>query len=115
MGQHSLFQHRPLGEKDGILWRGKECGERRGRFSVGHRSYSDHHCFYNLWSLSVDFGAHRSSDPTYCSIWVLTLKRIYAEGLQHWVWKKEIRIGQKKRTGCEGSEGLVDRIKKYWK
>jgi hypothetical protein len=104
MGQTPLFQQRLLGEKDGILWQSKECGEGRSNFSVCRRSYSDNHCFFHFWGLSMNSGTHRGGDPTYRYLRVLTLKRIYAEGLQHRTRRKEMKIGVKKRDNCIGSE-----------
>jgi hypothetical protein len=96
MGQDFLFQQRLLGEKDGILWQSKECGEGRSSFSVCHRSYSDNHCFFHLWRLSMGSRINRGDRYSHRSIWILTLKRIYAEGLQQRIWKKEIKISVKR-------------------
>jgi hypothetical protein len=66
-----------------------QCGERRGNTSVYHRSYFDYFSFSCLWVLSVGFWINRSVIYHYSYIWILTLKRICAEGLQQ-KRKKEV-------------------------
>ena len=70
------------GEKDGIICHNEECRERRGNCSICHRNNDDPSTLFHPWSFSVDPWAHRGSVRPYCDIRILTLKRIYAEGLQ---------------------------------
>jgi len=78
------------GGKDGIIWQNKKCGERRGDFSICHRGYFNHLSFFHLWALPVGCRTNRGGIYPHCFIWILTLKRIYAEGLQQGRRKEEI-------------------------
>lgn len=67
---------------DGILGQNKECGKRGRYFPIRHRASSDCFGLSYLWHLWVDSWVNRGGDYPYSNIWVLTLKSIYAEGLQ---------------------------------
>jgi hypothetical protein len=71
-----------IGVKDGISWKNKKCNGRRSNFSICYRSYFNYSCFSLIWSVSVDFWINWGGLNPYGHIWILTLKRIYAEGLQ---------------------------------
>jgi hypothetical protein len=82
MGFFVLIALKIRGGKDGIIGTNEKCESRRGNFSVCHWSYFDNPRLSYLASFSVGFWINRGGNYTYCSIWILTLKRIYAEGLQ---------------------------------
>jgi hypothetical protein len=70
------------GGKDGGIGQNKKSGRRRDDFSICHWSYFDNSRFFHLGSFSVDSWIGWDCMYSYCSNWILTLKRIYAEGLR---------------------------------
>jgi hypothetical protein len=70
------------GKKDETNDQNKKYEERRGNCSIGHRNYFDYFSFPYLWVLWVGSWINWCADYPYGHIWILTLKRIYAEGLQ---------------------------------
>jgi hypothetical protein len=89
-----LRQSRNNAGKEGTNGDNKKCEERRGNFSICHRDHFNYFSLFHLWGLSVGFWINRGSTYPYDHIWVLTLKRFYAEGLQQRRQRK--RIGMRK-------------------
>ena len=60
----------------------EKCGKERRNFSFNRRNCIDNQCLFHFGSFSVDSRANRTGGNSYGHIWILTLKRICAEGLQ---------------------------------
>ena len=70
------------GGKDGLSDQSDECWERRENISIRRRGYFDCLSFSFLGVLWADTWTDGGGSYPYRYIWILTLKRIYAEGLQ---------------------------------
>ena len=86
------FNTLEMRRRNGISSQSKKCWKRGGDISFLHRSCSDHPGFFHFRIYSMGCRIGRSGCYPYLTIWILTLKRIYAEGLQQRRRKKEISI-----------------------
>ncbi|KPK90883.1 MAG: hypothetical protein AMJ94_08315 [Deltaproteobacteria bacterium SM23_61] len=84
------FHLNAKGGRDGIIWENQKCGEGRGNFPICPRDHFNYFCLFYPWGLSVGAWIDRGGIYPYEPLWILTLKRIHAEGLQQGSGKKRI-------------------------
>ena len=70
------------GEEHGTDNQDKKCGNNRSNFTYYHWSHFDTIHFFHGWNTDLDNWINWSGIYRYCDIQILTVKRIYAEGLQ---------------------------------
>ena len=61
-------------------------GEGIVRLNLG--SYFNNTWFFHIWSVSMRSWFSQGGSNPYSHIWILTMKRIYAEGLEQRTWKE---------------------------
>jgi len=86
------------GGKDGNICENKKCGKRGSSFPICYRDQFNYFGLFHLWGFPMGSWSNRGGTYPYKYIWILTLKRIYAEGLQQGRRKKRIIIWRMRLT-----------------
>ena len=77
-----VLKNRLQGENYGTYGQAEKRWESRGHFTFYHRSHLNGFCFFRRRDLAMDGRIDRGDIYPDCDIWILTLKRDHAEGLQ---------------------------------
>jgi hypothetical protein len=81
-GEGFYFNDKGTEGKHGAWDQDKKRRKGRGNFTLDHRYHFDSFCLFHRRDLALDRWIDRGGIYPDCDIWILTLKGIFAEGLQ---------------------------------